>query len=536
MAMPREGCANGRNAVPLNRRHFITAAAALPFAGMAAASSSDPVVHTTNGPVRGALEAGIRVFRGIRYGADTSRTRFAKPETPTPWTDIIPATDYGPSAPQRGSEGRQSEDCLFLNVWTPGTGDGGRRPVLVYIHGGAYNSGSGSDALYDGTRLSAHSDAVVITVNHRLNAFGYLYLEQALPCLFPDSGNAGQWDLVLALEWVRDNASAFGGDPGRVLVFGQSGGGAKIATLMATPAAAGLFQSAATMSGQQVTASGPLNAGRRAQAFLQALKLKPSEVGRIKALPVEYMVEALGVRDPLDETQGLYFGPVLDERMLTRHPFWPDAPPQAANIPMILGNTLDETRTLIGWREPDMFDLTWEALPSALGRHMRSDIDPATVVAAYRAEYPERSPAEVFFSATTAGRSWRGQVEEADARARQGAPTWVYRFDLPWSEDGGKWGAPHTVDIGYVFRNFDKPGAMPGEAAAARRISDEISTAFVALARAGTPLHSGIADWPQYRIPARNTLVFGDRTQVQSDPRGAERKLFSKVPFIQWGS
>ena len=522
--------------MPLNRRHFIASAAALPFAGGAAAVSTDPVVHTTNGPVRGALDAGVQVFRGIRYGADTSRTRFSKPQLPTPWTDIVETVNYGLSAPQRGNEARQSEDCLFLNVWTPGAGDGALRPVMVYIHGGAYNSGSGSDVLYDGARLAAHRDVVVITVNHRLNAFGYLYLESALPGLYPDSGNAGQWDLVLALEWVRGNAAAFGGDPRRVMVFGQSGGGAKIATLMASPAAAGLFHTVATMSGQQVTASGPLNAARRTQAFLEALKLKPSEAGRIATLPAARLVEALGTRDPLDETQGLYFGPVMDERMLTRHPFWPDAPNQSARIPMILGNTLDETRTLIGRREPEMFDLTWEALPAALARHMRSDIDAATVVAAYRKNYPEHSPGDIFFAAATAGRSWRGQVEEADARARQGAPTWVYRFDLPWTEDGGKWGAPHTVDIGYVFRNLDRPGAMPGETAAARRISDEISGAFAALARTGAPLHAGLTVWPEYRVPARETLVFGSQTRALQDPRGAERRLFSKVPFIQWGS
>lgn len=522
--------------MPLNRRHFIASAAALSFARFDAAASADPVVRTTNGPVRGSLDADVQVFLGIRYGADTSRTRFLKPELPTPWADIVPAVNYGASAPQRGNEVRQSEDCLVLNVWTPGAGDGALRPVMVYIHGGAYNSGSGSDVLYDGARLAAHSDVVVITVNHRLNAFGYLYLENALPGLYPDSGNAGQWDLVLALEWVRGNAAAFGGDPRRVMVFGQSGGGAKIATLMASPAAAGLFHSAATMSGQQVTASGPLNAARRTQAFLDALKLKPSEAGRIATLPAERIVEALSARDPVDESQGLYFGPVLDERMLTQHPFWPDAPVQSARIPMILGNTLDETRTLIGRREPEMFDLTWEALPAALARHMRSDIDPGTVVAAYRAEYPERSPGDIFFAATTAGRSWRGQVEEADARARQGAPTWVYRFDLPWTADGGKWGAPHTVDIGYVFRNLDRPGAMPGETAASRRISDEISGAFAALARTSAPLHAGLTVWPQYRMPARETLVFGGETRALRDPRGAERRLFSKVPFIQWGS
>lgn len=520
----------------LNRRHFLAASAALSLTGRSWAAAGDPVIRTTHGPVRGRTEGGIAVFKGVRYGADTRRTRFAKPQPPDPWTEPLDAFTYGPSAPQRGGEANQSEDCLFLNVWTPGPGDGAKRPVMVYIHGGAYNSGSGSDALYDGVRLAAAGDVVVVTVNHRLNAFGYLYLEPVLPGLFPDSGNAGQWDLVLALQWVRDNAVAFGGDPGRVMVFGQSGGGAKIATLMAAPAAAGLFHAAATMSGQQVTASGPLNAGRRTRAFLSALKIDPERAGAVASASAARIVDALGARDPLDETQGLYFGPVLDERLLTRHPFWPDAPPQSARIPMILGNTLDETRTLIGRREPEMFTLSWDALPGALSRHMRSDIDPDTVVSAYRAAYAHMSPGEIFFAATTAGRSWRGQVEEADARARQGAPTWVYRFDLPWTEDGGRWGAPHTADIGYAFRNLDKTGAMPGEAAAAQRASEALSGAFVAIARSSTPEHPGLKRWPEYRIPARETMIFGVDVRFERDPRGRERELFSKVPFIQWGS
>nr|WP_291062889.1 carboxylesterase family protein [Hyphomonas sp.] len=520
----------------MNRRRLLMTAAMLPLAGWARAGTGDPEVMTSNGPVRGRVEDGIQVFRGVRYGADTATTRFARPKRPDPWTEVAAATAYGASAPQRGGDAPQSEDCLFLNVWTPGLSDGARRPVMAYIHGGAYNSGSGSDELYDGTRLAARRDVVVVTVNHRLNAFGYLYLAPLMPGVFPDSGNAGQWDLILALEWVRDNAAAFGGDPGRVMVFGQSGGGAKIATMMASPAAAGLFHAAATMSGQQVTASGPLNAERRARAFLAALKIDPDKPGAIASVPAARMIEALGARDPLDETQGVYFGPVLDERMLTRHPFWPDAPGQSAHIPMILGNTLDETRTLIGKREPGLFEIGWDALPGALARHMRCDIDPGAVVAAYRAAYPERSPVDIFFAAATAGRSWRGQVEEADARARQGAPTWVYRFDLPWTEDGGKWGAPHTVDIGYVFGNLDKPGAMPGEAAAARRVSDEISGAFAALARTGSPEYAGLAAWPTYRVPARETMLFGAETRMARDPRGVERALFSKVPFIQWGS
>lgn len=521
----------------LNRRSVL---AAMGSAGLALAARAgggeDPVVMTSNGPVSGVKEGGVAVFRGIRYGADTALTRFAKPRRPEPWKDVARAVAYGAASPQRGSEPNQSEDCLFLNVWTPEARRGAGRPVMVYIHGGAYNAGSGSDELYDGARLAAHGDVVVITINHRLNAFGYLSLGKLMPEAFPDSGNAGQWDIVLALEWVRANAEAFGGDPARVMVFGQSGGGAKIATLMAAPAAKGLFHSAATMSGQQVTASGPINARRRAEAFLARLGVAAGDVAALRALPPEKLVEALDTEDPVNSEFSVYFGPVLDGRLLTRHPFWPDAPAQSASIPMILGNTHDETRNLIGRSQPEYFELSWEDLPAALTRHMRCDIDAEEVVQAYRAFYPERTPAEIFFAATTAARSWRGQVEEADVRAREGGTTWVYRFDLPWTAEDGRWGAPHTVDIGYAFLNLDRQGAMPGKALAAQQMSLHLAGAFIALARTGDPNHAGLAHWPRHTLPARETMIFGETARVEDDPRGQERALFAKVPFIQWGS
>lgn len=239
----------------VGRRELIVgvSASGLLLASWPARAQASPIAQTRRGPVRGYADAGISVFKGIPYGADTGPRRFQPPVPPQPWTGVRDATAYGPASPQAGrSNGPTSEDCLYLNVWTPRLRDGGRRPVMVYIHDGAYSSGSGSSALYDGVRLARRGDVVVVTLNHRLNAFGYAYLARLVPEL-ADSGNAGQLDLVLALQWVCDNIAEFGGDPGRVMVFGQSGGGAKIATMMAMPAAKGLFHRAATMSGQQVS-------------------------------------------------------------------------------------------------------------------------------------------------------------------------------------------------------------------------------------------------------------------------------------------
>ena len=289
------------------------------------------------------------------------------------------------------------------------------------------------------------------------------------------------------------------------------------------------------MSGQQVTASGPLNAAKRATAFLAALGT-PTRPEDLLAMPTEAFVEKLNLRDPINPERKLYFGPVFDGRMLHRHPFWPDAPTQSSDIPMILGNTKDETRNLIGRREPDMFALDWNALPKHLARHMRCDISPDLVASTYRSAYPDLSPPDIFFAATTAGRSWRGQVEEADARARENGPTWVYQFDLPSPDDGGKWGAPHTIDIAHAFDNLDKPGAFSGNSQAAQQVADQLSNSFIQLARTGDPNHSGLTHWPRYSLPERHTMIFDRTSRAAADPRKTERELFAKVPFTQWGS
>lgn len=528
----------------ISRRRALLAAGAgglaslLPAAALGRQRDDFVVVRTTAGRVRGQRDGGIARFLGIPYGVDAATTRFALPQPVRPWRGVLPALAYGPAAPQAGREPNQSEDCLRLNIWTPAPlpGPAPHRPVLVYIHGGAYNSGSGSAPLTDGARLAAHADAVVVTVNHRLNAFGYLALGRLYPDAFPDSGNAGQWDLVLALQFIAANIAAFGGDPARVILAGQSGGGAKIATLMAMPAAAGLFAAVVTMSGQQVTASGPLNASLRAAAFLDALGLAAPTPEALRAVPAARLVEALATPDPVNPAQSLYFGPVLDFRALPMHPFWPEAPALSAHIPMILGNTLDETRTLIGRGAPEMFALDWAGLDAALARHMRVDIDPRAVISLYREQYPQFSPAEVFFAATAASRSWRGQVEEADARARAGSPTWVYRLDLPAAADNGKWGAPHTADIPYLFQNHDAEGSFSARTPAAQRAGEILADAVFGLVRTGGPEHPDLPAWPRYTLPTRETLLIGEAMTIANDPRGAERALFATVPFTQWGT
>ena len=509
----------------------------LPARHAFAATGDSPVAATRSGRVRGFVDRGTKVFRGIPYGADTGPLRFRPALPERPWPGIRDAVAFGAAAPQRDDIGETGEDCLFLNVATPGLRDGATRPVLVYIHGGGFDNGSGSDPLYDGVNLCRRGDVVVVTVNHRLNAFGYLYLGKLAGPDYADSGNVGQLDLVQALQWVRAHASEFGGDPGNVTVFGQSGGGAKIATLMAMPAAKGLFHRAWTMSGQQVTAAGPRAASQRAARFIEAAGLAPGDVDGLLRLPPGRLLEAAKVKDfSRVEDSRLYFGPVMDSGALPVHPFWPQAPAQSAQVPMVIGNTRDETRAFLG-HDPRNFELGWDELPERIGKAQFVDIDPDVVVAEYRRLYPDYTPSEVFFAATTAGRSWRGAVEEAEARARQGAPTWAYQLDwYPDTGEGRRFRAFHTLDIPLVFDNTGQPGSRTGTAADARRVAGAMSDALLAFARHGDPNHPGLPRWEQYSPARRATMVFDDASRLEDDPRGGERRLYQRVPFVQRGT
>ncbi|WP_313434846.1 carboxylesterase family protein [Novosphingobium sp.] len=515
-------------ATSLTRRTFVKSAAILAATPtpILARSPSAPMV----GRYRGLTDQGVLAFKGIRYGR---AERFA-PAVAEPWTGPdAQARAFGPICPQRGLDSEpQSEDCLFLNVWTPEANPAAKRAVMVYFHGGAYTTGSVTDPLTHGARLAAQGDVVVVTVNHRLNALGYAWLKP-FGNRYADSGNLGQLDLILALRWVRDHIAAFGGDPARVMVFGQSGGGAKIATLMAMPAAKGLFHAAATMSGQQVQASGPMHAWERTQALMRALKLAPGDVESLRTMPVARLVEGLAATDPVMGSGPVYFGPVLDMTNLPRHPFWPDTAPQSLSVPMILGNTREETRAFLDPRGSKLKGLDWSNLAERMGREIKIDLDPQWVVDQYRTREPGWSVEQVFYAATTAGRSWPGQVIEADARAKAGeAATWVYQLERPSPVDPLR-GAAHTDDIPYVFGTLDAPGSFSGTDTGARALSKAMMSAFTGLAKTGKP---GLADWTNYALPSRATMVFGNHIRMENDPRGWQRELWAKAPYVQPGS
>jgi len=518
-------------------------------------SAPQPIVETAAGKVRGTTTNGIHIFKGIPYGAPTSeKNRFMPPAKPEPWKGVRDALQYGHSAPQtipgapsilagmdflasaqNPSGTGEGEDCLVLNVWTPGLKDNGKRPVMLWCHGGAFTSGSGSAPLYDGANLARRGDIVVVTINHRLGALGYTYLGHTGSEAFAASGNVGMLDIVAALAWVRDHIADFGGDSSRVLIFGESGGGQKVSALLAMPAGKGLFHRAVVESGPGVRMNALDHATKVADMLLAELGVRADRVADIQTMPLEQILAAQGAVNrklgPFVPGMIQGFSPVVDGVSLPQNPFDPVAPEVSADIPLLIGFNRTEL-TLFAAGDPSLFSLDETGLQqrvqSLLGDHAEE------ALRAFRMDYPQENPSGLYFLIATAYPTVAFTAKMGERRAAlRKAATYVYEFTWETPILGGRLKSPHTIEIPFVFDNVGDPlvEKLTGSGSDIFPLAKRVSGAWAAFAANGTPDSKGFPHWLPYSAVDRNVMIINTESKIERDPNRQARIAIENVLF-----
>ncbi len=521
--------------------------------GTVVASDSNAIVETTGGKVRGFTRHEIHTFRGIPYAASPEGSlRFLPPVKAAPWSGVRSSMYYGPVAPQgprndwandeiafmyHFDDGQQGEDCLRLNLWTPGLNDHGRRPVMVWLHGGGFTGGNSHEQPgYDGENLSRRGDVVVVSAGHRLGALGYLNLA-AYGEKYSSAANAGMLDLIAALEWVRDNISAFGGDPGNVTIFGQSGGGGKVSTLMAMPAAKGLFHRACVMSGSTLRVNTAESSAKLADALLAELGISSAQIDELQQVPYHRVIEAgsAAVRKlspPVKASTGgppvvkwadrdkprYDWGPVVDGKDLPAHPFDPVAPAISADVPMLIGSCFHEF--CLSAYHDELESMSEEEMRQRV-REIHGD-NAVKIIAAYRTEHPDVKPVELlaFISFPRAN-----VVAQATRKAAlNAAPAFVYWFGWKTPILDGRPRAFHCSDIAFAFDNTDVADTLTGGGADARTLAAKVSDAFIHFAHSGNPNNGGLPRWPAFTAVNGETMIFDNQCEVRNDPDREGRK------------
>ena len=535
---------------------------AAPPCGQSKVTASDgaTVVETSAGRVRGFRRNGVYTFKGVPYGASTSGARrFMPPAKPEPWSGIRNALSYGRICPQQDSahfstDGRNlantdedayllhrgsaiwvpGEDCLRVNVWTPEINGSHKRPVMVYMHGGGYSGGCGHDLLsYEGESLARNHDAVLVNHNHRLNVYGYLNLEAIGGEEFAGSANVGMLDIVAVLEWVREHIAAFGGDPGNVTIFGQSGGGGKVAALLAMPAAKGLFHRAIIQSGPFLKALTPDYSQQVAELLLAELGLSKSQARELQKIPVDRIsgaaVEAMKkMPRPQTSSRNTFgesgWGPTVEGRVMLCHPFDPGAPAISADVPLITGTNLNES--VSGLDHPDATAMTVEEMTRLVREEYGSEAE--AIIAAYRRDYPKATPFGLHAAIATS--RWRVPAfAQASRKATLGAaPAYAYVYSWRTPALDNRPGSFHACEISFVFDNAEICDHYSAGDPAAFTLSRQMSSAWVNFARTGNPNHNGLPHWPAYSEANRATMYFDAPCEVRNDPEGAGLKIIAQ--------
>ncbi len=504
-------------------------------------------VETSAGWLEGIQEEGLQSFRGIPFAKPPlGPLRFAAPEAPDPWSGVRAAREFGPSAPQTEVPldatfglrvGGQSEDCLTLNVFTPAA-DGARRPVMVWIHGGAFTIGSGSQAMYDPRPLVRRGDAVLVSINYRLGALGFLDLAEHGGEGLGATANAGILDQVAALAWVRDHIEVFGGDPQNVTIFGESAGGMSVGTLLGMPAARGLFRRAIAQSGAAHQVNDREEAERVASMWLKELGLAPGSAERLRELPVDAILRA---QNRCVATIGLQwvaraFCPSVDGRTLPEHPFEAIRGGLSRDVPVVVGTTRDEWK-LFGLMDPRARELDDVGLQARIEARLGEPEAPRRarrLVEAYRKAREGRSstePPELFFAIET-DRVFRipaVRLAEAQSANQAHRPrTWAYLVCWESPLMGGSLGACHGIDVPFVFGSVGRRGAQrfAGSGPDAERLSARMMDAWLAFARGGDPNHADLPDWAPYDADRRTTLIFDREPGVSLAPYDEERSAW----------
>jgi para-nitrobenzyl esterase len=513
-----------------------------------AADTKYVVAETSFGKIRGVDADGIKVFKGVPYGASTAgKNRFMPPVNPEKWTGVRDALEYGASAPQTepgvrrttsdlavagAGISKESEDCLVLNIWTPAVGTGGqKRPVMLWCHGGGFSTGSGSSPVTEGMNLARRGDVVVVTINHRLNVLGFTHLAEFGGSDFASSGDVGMLDIVHALKWVRDNVGQFGGDSNNVTIFGQSGGGRKVGTLLAMPSAKGLFHRAIIESGPTIKLVERDQAARVAGELLGKLGVRTSQVRDLQNLPLDRIMSAYfaTVRSMNVDQMTMGFSPAVDGKAVPNHPFHPTASDVASSVPLMLGSTRTE---LTNGAPASAFSLSDEAMTTNI-RQLIGDTVATRVIDAYRKANPGAPPSDIYFLIASDYRYGAPVMKIAERRAALGkGPVYLYYFRWESPVDGGRLKSPHTIEIPFAFDNI-KASRLTSSSPDAQALADKVSDAWIAFARKGDPNTSKLPRWPSFNPKDRPTMVFNNESKVENDPIREQRlAMFSAMNLL----